>query len=71
MEIFGYLVLVAMNVGMTLFSLAWLLLGGFEIGNVFTSTNKIDKYLWIAFASLNIYFWSNLINSSPFSITVS
>ena len=70
MEIFGYLVLVIMNIGMTLVSLAWLLFGGFEIGNVFTSTNKADKYLWMAFASLNIYFWNTLINSSPFSITV-
>ena len=70
MEVFGYLVLCMANIGMSLMAIFWLLLGGFEIGNVFTSKDPEDKYLWSIFFCLNVYFWYLLLASSPFSITV-
>ena len=71
MEAFGFLVLFAGNSLMSFIAILWFLFGGFEVGNVLTSLNKGDKYFWFAFTSLNVWFWSLLIGSSPFSITVS
>ena len=70
MEVFGYLVLCALNAGMSFMCVLLFLFGGFEISNIFTSTSKSEIAWWAIISLLNVYWWFCLIDSSPFSIVV-
>lgn len=68
MEIFGYLVLCVLNTGMSFICAVLFLFGGFEIGNIFTSSDKLDIVGWCFLVCLNVYWWFCLIDASPFKI---
>tara|TARA_Y100001960_G_C14437691_1_gene710952 strand:- start:65 stop:280 length:216 start_codon:yes stop_codon:yes gene_type:complete len=70
MEIFGFLVLCALNAGMSFICVLLFLFGGFEISNIFTSESKFDIAWWCFISSLNIYWWFCLVDSSPFKIVM-
>jgi hypothetical protein len=68
MEVFGFLILCFFNAGISFMCVFLFLFGGFELGNIFTSTRKFDIALWFLISLLNIYWWLCLIESSPFKI---
>lgn len=70
MEIIGYLFVCILNLFFSGACLGWFLIGGFELGNIFTSKEPVEIAACLFCCFLNIYFWTLLISSSPFMVIV-
>lgn len=71
MEIIGWLVVTVITLGASLVTGMVFLIGGFELGNIFTSKDKASLMVWLIMLVVTSLLWRLVLLTSPFTIAIS
>lgn len=71
MEIIGWLFVTAVTLGASLVTAIVFFVGGFELGNIFTSKSKADWAVWLIMLIVTSLLWQLVLSTSPFTVTIS